>query len=161
MSESCILQLHVQLVRRPLRHLVAYGSTNKYSPVTNCKASVPTATRPTLAVYLPCTTATRLTMTATVKAIDSQRWICRIHLFQPNRPPLETSCVLRIASFFRALTWVKHAALSRLFPHFRRPARRFDTELLRILGDQSLPTPEPHCVAAADAANRLTGEQPI
>src|SRR5437660_2264542 len=28
--------------------------------------------------------ATMLTMTATVKAIDSQRWVCRIHLFQFN-----------------------------------------------------------------------------
>jgi hypothetical protein len=28
--------------------------------------------------------ATTLTMTATVKAMDSQRWVCRIHLFQFN-----------------------------------------------------------------------------
>jgi hypothetical protein len=31
---------------------------------------------------LPCTTAAMLTMTATVKAMDSQRWVCRTHLFQ-------------------------------------------------------------------------------
>ncbi len=29
----------VQSVRRPLRHLVAYGSTNKYRPVNRSKAS--------------------------------------------------------------------------------------------------------------------------
>src|SRR4051794_5006801 len=28
--------------------------------------------------------ATKLAMTATVKAIDSQRWICRTHVFQFN-----------------------------------------------------------------------------
>ena len=71
----------VQSVRR---HLVAYGSTNKYRPVTSCKASGNTAKRPTLEVYFPCTTATMLTMTATVKAMDSQRWVCRTHLFQFN-----------------------------------------------------------------------------
>jgi hypothetical protein len=74
----------VQSARRPLRHLVAYGNTNKYRPVNKSKASGNTAMRPTLEVYLPCTTATMLTMTATVKAMDSQRWVCRIHLFQFN-----------------------------------------------------------------------------
>ena len=43
-----------------------------------------TAKRPSLRLYFPCTTATPLTMTATVKAMDSQRWVCRIHLFQFN-----------------------------------------------------------------------------
>ena len=28
--------------------------------------------------------ATQLAMTATVKAMDTQRWICRVHLFQFN-----------------------------------------------------------------------------
>jgi hypothetical protein len=74
----------VQSVRRPLRHFVAYGSTNKYRPVNSCKTSGNTAKRPTLEVYLPCTTATMLTMTATVKAMDSQRCVCRTHLFQFN-----------------------------------------------------------------------------
>jgi hypothetical protein len=73
--------LGVQAVRR---HLVAYGSTNKYRPVTRSRASGNTANRPTLVEYLPCTTATPLTMTATVKAMDSQRWVCRTHLFQFN-----------------------------------------------------------------------------
>src|SRR4030081_730201 len=74
----------VQSVRRPLRHLVAYGSMNKYRPVKNCRASGITAKRPTEAVYFFCAMATMLTMTATVKAMDSQRWVCRIHLFQFN-----------------------------------------------------------------------------
>src|SRR5229473_2220119 len=74
----------VQSVSRPLRHLVAYGSTNKYRPVKNCKASGATAKRPTELVYFFCAVATMLTMTATVKAMDSQRWVCRTHLFQFN-----------------------------------------------------------------------------
>src|SRR6266853_6318804 len=78
----------VQSVRRALRHLVAYGSTNKYRPVNRSKASGNTAKRPSLELYFPCTTATPLTMTATVKAMDSQRWVCRTHLFQFNG----TSC---------------------------------------------------------------------
>src|SRR2546425_2732695 len=41
----------VQSVRRPLPHLVAYGSTNKYRPVNRSKASGNTAKRPTLEVY--------------------------------------------------------------------------------------------------------------
>jgi len=75
--------------RRPLRHLVAYGSTNKYRPVNRSKASGSTAKRPTRGEYLPVTTATMLIMTATVKAMDSQRWVCRIRLFQFN----ETSSI--------------------------------------------------------------------
>jgi hypothetical protein len=43
-----------------------------------------TAKRPSEAVYFFCATATMLTMTATVKAMDSQRWVCRTHLFQFN-----------------------------------------------------------------------------
>jgi hypothetical protein len=61
---------------------VAYGSTNKYRPVNSCKTSGTTAKRPTLEVYFPCATATMLTMTATVRAMDSQRWVYRTHLFQ-------------------------------------------------------------------------------
>src|SRR5258707_1876598 len=45
----------VQSVRRPLLHLVAYGSTNKYRPVNSCKASGNTAKRPTLDVYFTST----------------------------------------------------------------------------------------------------------
>jgi len=71
----------VQSAREPLRHFAAYGSTNKYRPVKNCKASGNTAKRPSEAVYFFCATATPLTMTATVKAMDSQRWVCRTHLF--------------------------------------------------------------------------------
>ena len=74
----------IQSVRRLLRHLVAYGSTNKYRPVNMSKASGNTARSPTLEEYFPCSTATMLTMTATVKAMDSQRCVCRTHLFQFN-----------------------------------------------------------------------------
>src|SRR5689334_25367750 len=74
----------VQSVRRPLPHLVAYGSTNKYRPVNRSKASGSSARRPTQPVYFPRTTATDLTMTPTVKAMDSQRWVRRTHLFQLN-----------------------------------------------------------------------------
>ena len=34
--------------------------------------------------YRPVSTTTLLTMTVTVKAMDSQRWVCRTHLFQFN-----------------------------------------------------------------------------
>ena len=71
-------------MRGPLRHLAAYGSTNKYQPVINCKASGTSAERPTQTVYFFCPTATMLTMTPAVKATDSQRWVYRIHLFQFN-----------------------------------------------------------------------------
>src|ERR1700676_3275239 len=74
----------VQTVRRPLRHLVTYGSTNKYRPVKSSEASGSSAKRPTQPVYFCSRTATMLTTTATVKAMDSQRWICRTHLFQFN-----------------------------------------------------------------------------
>src|ERR1044071_3264733 len=40
------------------------------------------ASRPTHTACLSRITATMLAMTATVKAIDSQRWVCRIHMFQ-------------------------------------------------------------------------------
>ena len=60
----------VQSVRRPLPHLVAYGSTNKYRPVNRSKASGSSARRPTQTVYRPFPTATMLTMTASVKAMD-------------------------------------------------------------------------------------------
>ena len=63
---------------RELRHFAAYGSANRYRPVKNCNASGNTAKRPSEAVYFFCATATPLTMTATVKAIDTQRWNWRI-----------------------------------------------------------------------------------
>src|SRR5262245_13306181 len=63
----------VQSVSRPLRHLVAYGSTNKCRPLKKSRASGSTAKMPTQVVYLPVPTATMLTMTATMKAIHSQR----------------------------------------------------------------------------------------
>ena len=72
----------LQPVRRPLRHLMAYGSTNKYRPVNRSKTSGTSAKRPTQAAYAFSTTATKLTMKPTVKAMDSQRWVCRTNVFQ-------------------------------------------------------------------------------
>jgi hypothetical protein len=63
---------------------MAYGRTNKYKPVKKSKASGATAKRPTEVLYFFCAMATLLMMTAAVKAMDSQRWVCRIHLFQFN-----------------------------------------------------------------------------
>src|SRR5437867_4465546 len=74
----------VQSVGRPLPHLVAYGSTNKYRPVSRSKASGGSAMRPTQTACFFSTKATMLAMTATVKAMASQRWVCRTKLFQFN-----------------------------------------------------------------------------
>ena len=73
-----------QSERCPLRHLLIYGNTNKYKPVKKRKASGATAMRPTEVLYFFSPMATMLTMRATVKAIENQRWVCRIHLFQFN-----------------------------------------------------------------------------
>src|SRR5206468_6311438 len=127
----------VQSVRRPLRHLVAYGSTNKYRPVKRSEASGSSAKRPTQTVYFFCATATMLTMTPTVKAMDSQRWVCRTHLFQ-----------------FKGTS-------SRLLTRLRRPVGRFNTELLCVLGVQSLPAAELHGLGADDAADGSSAEQVI
>jgi len=50
----------------PLRHLVAYGSANKYIPVKNCKASAATAKRPVDIEYLFSAMATMVMITAAV-----------------------------------------------------------------------------------------------
>src|SRR3954470_3503649 len=42
------------------------------------------ASRPTQTACFSCIMAIMLTTTATVKAMDSQRWICRIRIFQFN-----------------------------------------------------------------------------
>src|SRR5262245_41233842 len=42
-----------------------------------------------------------------------------------------------------------------------RPTRRLDTELLRVLGVQSLPAAELEGVGADDASNGLPGEMPL
>lgn len=60
-------------VRRALRHFVVYGKTKRYRPLRKRKASGATARRPSAVVYLPLSTATRLTMMASVKTMDSQR----------------------------------------------------------------------------------------
>src|SRR5439155_861413 len=113
----------VQSAGRPLPHLVAYGSTNKYRPVNRSEASGSSAKRPTQTVYFFCATATMLTMTPTVKAMDSQRWVCRTHLFQFNGTPLKTS-PKRIDS--------------RLLSRLRGPVARFYTDLLGVLCGQCM-----------------------
>src|SRR4029434_11098103 len=60
---------------------------NKYRPVSMSKTSGNNAKRPIQRLCACCTMATMLTMTATVKAMDSQRWICRTQVF----PFIETS----------------------------------------------------------------------
>src|SRR5437660_1100215 len=78
-----------------------------------------------------------MTMTATVKAMDSQRWVCRIHLFQFN------------------------GTSSRLLSRLRRPVGRFNAELLCVLGVQSLPALELHGLGADDAADGSSAEKVI
>src|SRR5438132_6396358 len=50
---------------------------------------------------------------------------------------------------------------SRLLSRLRRPVGRFNTELLCVLGGQSLPAAELHGLGADDASNRLTREEPL
>src|SRR5579862_6614828 len=77
-------------------------------------------------------------MTATVKATESQRWVCRIHLFQFNGPPR-----------------------SRLLSRLWRPAGRFNTELLGVLRVQPLPATEFHRVGTSDAVDGSSAEKVI
>src|SRR5216110_1099877 len=50
---------------------------------------------------------------------------------------------------------------SRILSRLRRPFGRFNTELLGVLGVQSLPAAELHGLGADDASNRLTREEPL
>src|SRR5438445_13022767 len=50
---------------------------------------------------------------------------------------------------------------SRLLSRLRRLVGRFNTELLCVLGVQSLPAAELHGLGADDASNGLTGEKPL
>src|SRR5438552_4818639 len=83
-----------------------------------------------------------LTMTATVKAMDSQRWVCRTHLFQFN----DIVAILLD---------------SRLLSRLRRPVRRFNTELLGVLRVQPLPAAELHRLTTNDAADGTSAEKVI
>src|SRR6266567_5707911 len=144
----------VHSVRRPLPHLAAYGSTNKHRPVSRSKASGKTATRPSLEEYFPCTTATVLTMTATVKAMDSQRWVCRIHLFHfivtssEDEPGADQAHKYSVTD-------------SRFLSRLRRPVGRFNPELLSVLRVEPLPAAELHGVGADDAADGSSAEKVI
>src|SRR5437899_6397684 len=50
---------------------------------------------------------------------------------------------------------------SRLLSRLRRLVGRFNTELLCVLGVQSLPAAELHGLGADDASNRLSREEPL
>src|SRR5438552_10823330 len=83
-----------------------------------------------------------LTMTATVKAMDSQRWVCRTHLFQFN----DIVAILLD---------------SRLLSRLRRPVGRFNTELLGVLRVQPLPAAELHRLTTNNAADGSSAEKAI
>src|SRR5258708_33592898 len=71
--------------RCPLRHVAAYGSTNMYRPVSMSKASGNSGKKYTQeAGSFPNPKVMKMAMTIAVKAMDSQRWVCRIHMFQFN-----------------------------------------------------------------------------
>src|SRR5579864_6431662 len=141
----------VQSVRRPPPHLTAYGSTNKYRPVKRSRASTATAIRPSLLVYFPCATEMPLTMTATVKAMDSQRWVCRTHLFQFIGTSFEDEAEADRAPRTRL----------RLLIRLRRPVGGFDTELLGVLRVQPLPAAELYGLGADEAADGSSAEKAI
>jgi hypothetical protein len=62
-------------VTRPLRHLRAYGSTNKYRPLKRAKRAAAEASTVTQGggIPPPCARAMKLAMTVIVKAMDTQR----------------------------------------------------------------------------------------
>jgi hypothetical protein len=115
---------------------------NKHRPVKSWKASGNTANRPTEVVYFFCAMATMLTMAATVKAMDSQRWVCRIHLFEFNGTSSEDEPEADRAHL-QALLW------------------RFNAKLFCVLGGQSLPARELHRLDADDAADGSSAQKRI
>ncbi|HEU4720162.1 MAG TPA: DUF2182 domain-containing protein [Gemmatimonadaceae bacterium] len=72
----------VQPLRRPMRHLAAYGSANRYRPESRSSASGRSGEYVTHAGGWPRVIAAKLAMTVIVKAMDSQRWLCRTTVFQ-------------------------------------------------------------------------------
>jgi hypothetical protein len=58
-----------------LRHLVAYGNANMYKPVNTSIASGGNGEYVTQLTGFPCASETKLAMTVSVNAIESQRWI--------------------------------------------------------------------------------------
>src|SRR5215471_7293826 len=100
------------------------------------KARTASAMRPSLELYFPCTTVTPLTITASVKAMDSQRWVCRIHLFQFN----EAS-----SQFLRCL----------------RPVGCFNTEQLCVFRIEPLPADELRRIGSNHASDGSFFEQVI
>jgi hypothetical protein len=87
-----------------------------------------------------------LIMTAAVKAMDSPRWFCRIHLFQFNGTSFEDE---------------PEASRHRLSSRLRLPVGRFNAELLGVLRGQPLPTVELHGLATSDAADGSSAEKAI
>src|SRR6266480_6282934 len=85
-------------------------------------------------------------MTVTVKAIDSQRWICLTHVFQLNVTSSEGE--------------PGGSLDSRLLRRLRRPVGLLNTELLGVLPVQPLPA-ELHRLATNDAADGSSAEKVI
>src|SRR5436305_779310 len=61
----------------------------------------------------------------------------------------------------RFVPWLMIHLDSRLLSRLRRPVGRFDTELLSVLGDQSLPAAELHRLTTNDAADGSSAEKAI
>src|SRR3954471_9928522 len=90
-------------------------------------------------------------MTVTVKAMDTQRWNCRIQIFQFNGSSFDDEPEADRA-------W--HSD-SRVLSRLRRPVGRLNAELSGVLGVQSLPATELHRVGADNAPNGIPGELPL
>src|SRR5580658_3100404 len=126
----------VQSARRPLRHFVTYGRTNRYIPVKNIKASAATAKRPIQLVYLCLNTATPLKITTNVKAMDSQRCNCRTHLFQFNGDLLSTVGLNALRTAFDQ----RGRATRNQYPLKRRTTSVDSTRLHRLFAKKPRPT---------------------
>jgi hypothetical protein len=71
------------------------------------------------------------------------------------------STVFMVASASVVGAWFCDLLDSRLLSSLGLPVGRFDTELLGVLGRQSLPAGELHGVGTDDAADRIPGQEPI
>ena len=124
----------VQSARRPLRHLVAYGSTNKYRPVSRSKASGNSCQEAQPVGVLP------LYHGDAVEDDGHRKGNGQPAVGLPN-PFVPIQCTS-----------------SRLLSRLRRPVGRLNAELLGVLGVQSLPAAELHGLGTNDAADRLPRE---
>ena len=72
----------VPLAARPPRHFAAWGSANRYKPVSSNKASGSSGRYDTHTAGASWARATKAATTVAVKTIYNQRWTCLIRLFQ-------------------------------------------------------------------------------